>query len=64
MQAYVIEELRADEWRRGSRIFWRRADAERHGQIRLQLQSVRAVRLVPVQLNLAASFELERTVRA
>lgn len=60
MQAYVIEELHGGQWKRGARIFWTRTEAEQHGQSRYRLQSVKAIRLIPTQINLADAFDLER----
>lgn len=60
MQAFILETLHCRGWRRGGETYWTQAEAEEAGRALIRQKYCRAVRVLPVEVELRPVAELPK----
>lgn len=63
MNAFLLETLHCKGWRKGGEIFWTVEDATRAGSVLLKRKVARAVRILPLTVELQPVAELPERER-
>ena len=60
MKAFILETLHLRGWRRGGEVYWTQADAEQAGRVLVRRKYCRAVRVLPVEVDLSPVAEVPK----